>query len=378
MPNDNYYSTLQSRTISWLRFPLIVLILFIHNPGLPKLTPWVDGGALWLNIFNVVRHIVTPSIAWVGVPVFYFISGFLFFININRFDQPTYKRKMHSRIQSLLIPYLAWNIVSALLLFLANSANGKSFPLFNPLYLWGYTETHWTNIFGYTHYLWYPADYPLWFLRDLIVVSLLSPAIYWLIKKTGVLFPALAWLVFASDLTEGLPGLSTRAIAFFSLGAYMGIKKMNIILTFRKVETASYVLAFILITLDTVQTTLGTRFYVHSPSLLITLIALFNLASRIVERGSLPISQRLAASTFFIYAMHTIYVMRYVEKIRDVLIPSVLPETVLPFFWILIPILKIAVCFVVYYMLERYFPKIAAVFTGARGRQEVKAKEHLA
>ena len=110
--NNEQENQLLSQVISWLRFPLILLVVFIHCPGLPDLCPWIPITSVhdcMLNIYNVSRSLVNPGLTRIAVPMFFIISGYLFFANIKTLDKEAYTRKISSRIKSLLLPYLAWN-----------------------------------------------------------------------------------------------------------------------------------------------------------------------------------------------------------------------------------------------------------------------------
>ena len=53
---------LQSQTINWLRFPLIVLVVFIHNQGMgtppdKAIIPW--GAMQGIDYYNFLRLFIT-------------------------------------------------------------------------------------------------------------------------------------------------------------------------------------------------------------------------------------------------------------------------------------------------------------------------------
>ena len=88
---------LLSETISYLRFPLIVGVVFIHFNLLEKgfsangIIYDLKGDDIFWGIRYVVRLFsdVLPS---VSVPLFFMISGYLFF-NVDLFDRETYLKK---------------------------------------------------------------------------------------------------------------------------------------------------------------------------------------------------------------------------------------------------------------------------------------------
>ena len=65
-----------------------------------------------------------------------------------------------------------------------------------------------------------PANMPLWFLRDLMVVSLLTPIIYMGIRKMGGWLLVVLTPLYLSGICAFIPGLSAYAIYFFTLGAF--------------------------------------------------------------------------------------------------------------------------------------------------------------
>ena len=95
-------NNLQSQTINWLRFPLIVLVVFIHNQGKGTslsdvIIPW--GAMQGTDYYNLLRLFITSVFARIAVPTFFIISGYLFFIKIDSFNYRIYKSKIRQRIK---------------------------------------------------------------------------------------------------------------------------------------------------------------------------------------------------------------------------------------------------------------------------------------
>lgn len=93
-----------SKTIMFLRFPLIVAVVFIHT----NLADVMINGRLLVNegqfpIHDLFRHIITNELARIAVPLFFFISGFLFFYHTD-FSMKMYKQKLKKRVRTLLVP----------------------------------------------------------------------------------------------------------------------------------------------------------------------------------------------------------------------------------------------------------------------------------
>ena len=95
-----------------MRFPLIMAVVYLHGYSADSVQV---GG-----VSRFVQEYFSQSLARVAVPLFFVISGYLLFQGYEpRFD--VYKKKIASRIYTLLVPFVFWNI--ATLLFFASIQN---------------------------------------------------------------------------------------------------------------------------------------------------------------------------------------------------------------------------------------------------------------
>ena len=202
MQND---TSLLSRTISFLRFPMIFFILYLHV----VLRGWSDGHMVPGSVFfgyESVRFFFVESVSRIFVPCFFFISGFLFFY-YSDFSGRVYIEKMKRRFRSLLVPYLFWNFFVIALYFLGQSLISSMVS----------EETKLVADFAWKDWLmcfWNisdgaPINLPLWFLRDLIGLSILSPLIYWVVRHSrifAVVFIGVLWFLWGTP-THYLVGL---------------------------------------------------------------------------------------------------------------------------------------------------------------------------
>ena len=116
---------LLSRTISFIRFPLCVLVVILHSDLLAK--PIYRLGILDIEqnapIYTSISWFFSRYLAYSAVPIFFIISGFLFFYNIKEFTLSVYKNKLVTRVKSLFIPYLCWCLLYFLLYILIGPDN---------------------------------------------------------------------------------------------------------------------------------------------------------------------------------------------------------------------------------------------------------------
>lgn len=112
MTNDE----LLSKTISYLRFPLTVGVVFIHF-NIAKDVFSMQGVKYGLNNadwYYFVINFFSDVLPRVGVPLFFLISGFLFFYR-KEFNTTIYKKKISNRMVTLVLPYFLWNLVAILI-----------------------------------------------------------------------------------------------------------------------------------------------------------------------------------------------------------------------------------------------------------------------
>lgn len=103
-------SSLLSDTITYLRFPLIVCVVMLHTFILGESQFGIVHVPVGkFPVFDVFDHVIKADIGEMAVPLFFFISGFLFFYKTD-FNLSIYRLKLKRRFHSLFIPYLFWNI----------------------------------------------------------------------------------------------------------------------------------------------------------------------------------------------------------------------------------------------------------------------------
>ena len=241
---DSGYIPIESRlssTFEILRFPLAVLVVFIHSFGSGDVTTLAQDGVN-VRIYDVLRVGISHGIANVAVPCFFFISGYLFFTH-SVFGWREYKGKMEKKCRTLLIPYLVWNMIpityslckricgaivkhdpSNLWVFL-KSIDPYSIFVSNEV---GTAAT--TDFWGNLMPLSMPLNYPLWYLRDLILLAILSPLIFRVVSnKYNKVWIGTALIVFILGLWPYNSIISITAIVFFTLGAWIRLQRIDML-----------------------------------------------------------------------------------------------------------------------------------------------------
>lgn len=175
--------TFFSRKVTFLNTMATVLIVILHSESPLRFGMPLDG-----------EHY--PFIWWVymltqtAVPLFFFISGLLFYRQCEWRDIPS---KLKKRFFSLVIPFFLWNLLFVCLYFVLSrlpfTASRMNLP--NTLN----TPKDWALA------IWHTRFTPLWFVKYLIFYCAFSPLILLVIKNRYVAIAAVlaSWVVALLD-----------------------------------------------------------------------------------------------------------------------------------------------------------------------------------
>ena len=84
VPNLARHQQFSSEAIDFVRFPLAVMVVFIHSfPDSPNLDfTAIDYSSLSaFDTYNILRRFCSNIFPSIAVPSFFFISGYFFFLN---------------------------------------------------------------------------------------------------------------------------------------------------------------------------------------------------------------------------------------------------------------------------------------------------------
>lgn len=340
--------TVLSHTIYFLRFALIVAVVFTHSRFVEPSTQYEGGYSLFVYLFTGVFE---------RLPALVLFSGFLFFRS--GFSIPVYGRKLKSRVRSLLVPYLFWN--AAVLLFylclqLFLISRGET-P--DSKCVWEYTaHDWWMAVWGG------PVARQFWFIRNLMVVMLFSPVFYVLVqylRVCGVLLCALPWFLGVDVVLR----MHTYTFFFFALGAWFALNKRNFVKDMEPYMGLSGIVFLLVAAWQVVCHLQGWRQveWINKIGLCASVVFLIAWIGRMVGRGTLRVNVPLCQTSFFIFALHFILV-GLVRK----LLASFIPLSGWNCFWMhLLTAASVTLfCIGLYKLLHRLAPRFLSVITGGR------------
>lgn len=370
-------SDTDSKIISILRFPLAIMIVVLHSMNVENINvniPWeLHNVPFEIAMFDILRVLFSRVLGHIVVPAFMVISGYLFFVKFKNWDWLLYKKKIQSRINTLFIPYVLWNIIPILITILwLHHANLISDYL-NEICNKGILNIFWSyrggdNVsFGKFHIftIGFPFNVPLWFLRDLIIFTLISPLIYIAIRKAflSILLILLLW-----SLNGG--NADINALIWFYIGAGLSIKNISLS-NHRPILRNIIVLLFILngslklFTFHEGNMLLWEKI-VNLLSIMSGIYIVFMLASCIKLQVSDNYKKYIASSSFLIYVFHMELLWRS-HMFLKLVFANATNNAWQAFAVYLISVLTTIVgLLIINYILVKYFPKANYILTANR------------
>lgn len=213
-----------SRKIRNICFILSVTVIFNHAITYTHTWDWQGyreeplepGYFASVPIEVAVQHFISGALGRITNPVFFMVSGFLFFYAWKP-DRPSWQRKLRRRAFTLLIPYFVWGIIGKFLNGL-NLYAGKVSFLLNQA-----SDYSWVDVL-ITFWNMHPPT-QLWFLRDLMLMMVIGvPLILLLVRLPPIIFSLIILVAYA------LPWFAVvdkNSLCFFTAGAYLGFRQFN-------------------------------------------------------------------------------------------------------------------------------------------------------
>ncbi|MDO5759743.1 MAG: acyltransferase [Bacteroidota bacterium] len=340
--NDSKFSV----ACRFLRLPLMILVTFIHvKYNLLVLLPYSDFS------YSIV-FVFTQIISRIAVPSFFVISGYYFFFDVRKqekFTKQDYKNKLLKRFFSLLIPYLIWNLFYCLVKCFFLHQNFLSLL---------------PHIFDYPM----PVAFQFWYIRDLMIMCLISPLLYKVIKKLGLIFIIFLFLIWLLNFNIVLDS----SLLFFSLGAYFSIKQKDIVALMNKFKPYLYILFLCFGILDFVFNVEPTNMFhnasnvypIHCLFILSGVFAIFTWAVSKSKNISLKKRSNLFSPSFvfLLFALHPLTTL----SIFTPLLLKISNNTPLLLAYFLPIILSFFVIYLVYLFMKKFLPSLLSVIVGGR------------
>lgn len=225
--------------LDFVKLLLLLGVVAIHTPLIEEST----NNPLDMSCSLIIRVIHT-SFAIINTS-FFFLSGYFFFNNLkskdNSWQWTIYLNKIKRRINSLVIPYFVWNliplIIGLIVYLIENYSQGGLFEITRfyfqgkgPRVFWHFVE--WGEGQGYFGNTIAPnsgpINVPLYFIRDLFLLCVLSPLIYVGVRYLKWFFIVLLLFCLITGAWPNITGIRIVGVFYFSLGALFALKKWKL------------------------------------------------------------------------------------------------------------------------------------------------------
>ena len=313
------------------------------------------------NLFEKSVHVFENwAQGWqqVGVPVFFILSGYLFFRN---YQTSKLKEKLKSRFWSLVVPYLVWNILPWLVLigfpFLPFSKHiniQASFSL--------------TSFIDCVIFCKYTV---LWYVRNLILYVLLTPLFYLVAGRKYGGPVVMALLIGVSFWWLTAPNFFSQFfywMPFYLFGAWMArvcpeIFRQRISVKGRIIASVVFLGCLLLALND--QITLFNEFGRYAYRLVLPMAFWYTMDWFRFEKTP----SWVMTLSFPIYCTHAI-ILEFVEKIILVWFGNNIKIALISY--LICPIFVLLVIFGCAYFAQRFLPKLYGIAFGNRGERAKK------
>lgn len=350
-----------SLKINIISFLLMILVLIGHSRN-------ISYDKTGDNLVFFIEYYLAEQMTKIVIPIFFFIAAYLFFydFNINAKDQfLQIKKKLLKRVKSIVIPYLFWCFFWFAVVYCIQLIPSIAHFFNSPIHRMGLWERLWVLYIE-------PIYYPFWFMREFIFYLLITPLLYWIVKRTKLLIIIFLFIlsVFKFSLLTVFDVQIYRLmmLAFYCFGIYCAIYKVNIQFKTSKNLSLFLVLIFLIVSAWNVFIEINydkNIWYfrlINNVNALIGCLGVWSIYDHLDKKVSFEY-KKVYSYGFWVYAIHGIAILYFKDTIVKLLFLNNLQLLLLYFFTIFI---FIVVTIYSGILVKKYFPKSYAFVTGNR------------
>lgn len=340
-----------------MRFPMILGIVLIH---LHFVIPDTFRASHDLWLYQGFASLLYDGPTRIFVPLFFFISGYLFFNG--EFNLTVYTRKLKKRFSSLVVPYILYITIAIAIFFVAQTllpsliSEGKT--AIKDYGIHDFLEAY--GIGGL------PFVGPFWFIRNLFLIVVASPLVYLILRYLrvyGLILLGIVWLTDAGFWTF-IPAAGD--VFFFTTGAYFSYNKIGFTDSFNKIKWLTFL--YIPILAYCYYAHQGQETFAFRLGIIFGLMFFVVICHKLMLGGA-KTSELLTASSFMIFALHEPY-LDQIDKIVFRLLPVVNSDILLNIEYIIalaiIGFAMVTAIVLLNKVLNIYAPCLAKILNGNR------------
>lgn len=341
--NQANYFTCKKIKVTFL---LSILVFFIHISTLSNYNLNTSFGKIISNMHSLIL-----VLAQVAVPMFFIISGVLFYRN---YAFPKTLSKYKSRFFSLVIPYWVWNTLCMIFDIVCSYTFVSKFFIGRQKF-----ELSFLNVL---EGIFFHKCTPFWFIFNLIIFVLACPVIYLALKNKLVGAMTIMGLYVLSAFNIGIPEViffDRASIIYYCIGAYIGIHYFDLFYNkvskrFAAIMSMTSVLFYAMLILN--NHLLGLK-YLETIILIIFSLSLWYS----FDLGKHEYYLEFQKESFLVYAMH-INISSILTKLIYLLWPKNSIVALCNYILTVILTLLIICWFAIF--IGRKFPKLKQILAG--------------
>lgn len=331
----------------------ITMVIYIHT--------YYTEGENYTLFMSLQRFFGGVGLSGIANPLFYLISGYLFFININSVYEcfPKIKKRFHT----LFIPYILANTLAFILYAFLDGISRLSLALYNVV---NFHILNWLQLDLITllkNIYWEPVAFQLWFVRDMILFVLLTPIIFYILKFCSQKKWTSLLLLFILILYYFV---TSHHVIWMAIGGIISMSNIINIAEYcptKQKDIVMYISAAIFIFFVVCNSfNIYTLKYGYA---LFGVIAFWLLYDKIAKGQLYCTNQKLAKAcslSFFIYLIHEPILLIF-KKVPLLIFNN---EITLTIYFLTVPIVFVTITIFIGNLLRKYIPKFFSIYVGGR------------
>ena len=346
-----------SKRITVSRYLMIFLVVLIHNTISPFELSKQDANLQFPAMVRFLQELLTGGIASCAVPIFFIFSSYL-----QGLKDYSYRILLKKKFHSLFVPYVVWNtiyIVAYLFLELSPIAKYIKITGQNNILAWN-ARNFADAYFGYARPDKGPIAFQFWFIRDLIILELISPLLKKFIKKLPVLALVLSFIVYLSGINLFL--IKNRSLFFYIVGLSFAEYNVDFFEAADKVKWGEVIFLSLFFTVAKFfDFNTGTSFLRECAGIVLLL-----KLSGIMASNRFNMQKDLSHFSFFVFAMHAPFLSNTIIVLGIKLLEHCNIAIVFLLQYIIPPFLVFLLCVAVGKLLNKCTPPLFAILNGGR------------
>lgn len=323
------------------RYLMVIGIIILHLPPYQPLSQLGDFS------FEYIKAFFTHAVFRATVPLLTVISGYLIFSS--GLQKKPFKLTK-SKLQTLIVPLILWNLPLAVAVFAIQKYGLISHQFSAQLY--PFSIVNWINaVLGLFDN---PINYPLNFLRDLFVVSILAPVMWPVLRRLPYIGLAAVLCIYYWNLDGSLILRNSMLISFY-VGALAATREWDL----KKLDPYAVLCLISFISICVIV--IGYRIENREIIRLVSPFLLWPAMSLIMDKGIGHILLKYSRNSFFTFLAHGPIIL-----VLYILYSKLLPEAPYQLYWIFAPLVTVILTVFANRYFAKKIPSLHKLFLGGR------------